>query len=776
MGAVGSGGVATRFPFPGRSGRGALCEAVTGGVRRSRSRTRTAVRARCALWTLLGTAVVLAIMPGKAWGDGIFEAISGNVETNYSFRSTKVTDASGNTTRTEINNYNPRFTLNVNYNLFPKLNLNAGATYERNLADPVDEDVLRRTDVTKFRPYVWLTFRDPMYNVAFGYDLREDTVKASGLKTTLTQENYNASLDWRPEGLPRTQLQYTKSNTNDGTGSVLDTESDTARLKSEYVYRGLDVTYSGTYINTRDKIRDFQSTQWSNEGRLIYSATLFNGRTSLSSDNRVNVTTFDTTGAGQGQIGLPVFPFAGLSALDDTPIDGALVPNPALIDGNLVVGAGVNIGRPPLGGDTKRRNLGIDFLSATELNSLQVWTDKELPFEIASTYSWDIYLSTDNLNWTFYQTIPSAPFGPFLNRFELNFPTVRTRYIKVVTRPLSSAVPIPPGFANPEQILITEIQAFLNKPAREIKGSTTRVFQNYTLDVKTKILSSPGLYHDFNAYFTYLDPDGQQQYNVSNGLFLNHSFNPILSTSANASVEFGSQQDESRVAFLYYASLLATPLKTLSNNLVFSGNNQSTGGQASRSNTAILYNTAQLYKGIDANLNLGLLFSTDDQGGGGSISRRDMYVNVGTTVTPNSTMSLTLYYIGKKSHSTGGGQTGSGDTMEHRLDIGASWSPFPALFLSATVDYATVTDQKANIQQNYGLSWTPFPDGQLQFSFFYNDSYFPDRSRTLQPTLRWYFSPRRRSYIDLSYQLSASDSGGVKIESNTISSTLKIYF
>ncbi|MBP1777007.1 MAG: hypothetical protein H6Q86_3017, partial [candidate division NC10 bacterium] len=78
--------------------------------------------------------------------------------------------------------------------------------------------------------------------------------------------------------------------------------------------------------------------------------------------------------------------------------------------------------------------------------------------------------------------------------------------------------------------------------------------------------------------------------------------------------------------------------------------------------------------------------------------------------------------------------------------------------------------------QNYGLNWTPFPDGQLQFSFFYNENYYPDRSTIIQPTLRWYLTSRRHSYLDLSYQRNRSESAGQKTETDIVSTSVKIYF
>ena len=399
-------------------------------------------RALCVLPSVV--VFIAVVVPGEPWGDGIFEGVTGSVESNYSFVSTKTTDAAGNTTKITANNYANRFTLNVNYNLFPKLNLNAGGTFEDDITVPVNTDTIERTEFRRIRPYVFLTLRDPVYSGSLGYDLREDTVRTSGLpKTTLTQDNYTATFDWRPEGLPWTNVAYTKTNTHDGDRSVVDTEKDYLYLKSQYRYQGLDLWYVGTYTNTQDKIRNFETTEWSNEGRLAYSTTLFNGRTSLSTDNRVNVTNIDTT-----QRQLTVFALAGLSVLSDTPATVTLDPNPALINGNQTASAGVNIGLPALGGDTRQRNLGLDFLVPQQLSRLLVWVDigvnATLPAVISDSFLWEVYTSTDNVNWTLYRAGTPAPFGPFDKRFEISFPSVTTRYIKVVTRPLSAAVIIPP--------------------------------------------------------------------------------------------------------------------------------------------------------------------------------------------------------------------------------------------------------------------------------------------------------------------------------------------
>src|SRR4030043_1258702 len=64
---------------------------------------------------------------------GIFQGFSGNFDLNYSFFSSKTKLASGETIKTETNTYNPRFTLNLNTNIFPNLKLDAGALFEGTL-------------------------------------------------------------------------------------------------------------------------------------------------------------------------------------------------------------------------------------------------------------------------------------------------------------------------------------------------------------------------------------------------------------------------------------------------------------------------------------------------------------------------------------------------------------------------------------------------------------------------------------------------------------------
>jgi hypothetical protein len=69
--------------------------------------------------------------------------------------------------------------------------------------------------------------------------------------------------------------------------------------------------------------------------------------------------------------------------------------------------------------------------------------------------------------------------------------------------------------------------------------------------------------------------------------------------------EDGKEVDKKRVAYVYNASIVADPLRTLRNSLVFSGRDEEIDEKPNDTHSIFLYNAAQLYQGIDLNLNGG---------------------------------------------------------------------------------------------------------------------------------------------------------------------------
>jgi hypothetical protein len=731
---------------------------------------------------------------GVARADGILEAINFNEEAFYTLLSTKTTDASG-TTKTDVTTYGSRTNARINYNLLPKLNLNAGGFFEKNWATFSNGDEID-TEITRIRPYIWLTLGDSQFNTAVGYDRSDDTTDTDGVDTTLTRSTYNFNLNWRPPGLPWTQVRYTRTETKDDPQELIDATQDLYFVKSEYAWRGLETYYAGTYLTTRDDLQRADSTQLTHEGKLFYATRPFlDGRITFSTDHRVRWSELTTEGPANLLLGsttaLAIPAATGLSAIDDTPISDPLAANAALNDGDVVTSGGVNIGFTGLG--QPRRNVGLDLGAVQTVTTLRVWVEgfgvTPLPADITNFFSWEIYTSADNLNWTLHATVAPAPFGPFDRRFEITFSAVSTRYIKAVTRPLPGGVVGATDSSAFTTIFVTEVQAFVDQTAPGTGAGRqrfTQLFRSHNVELRAILFRTPSLYYRFFGDYREFDQDIDPIYTISNGLFFTHRLSRIFSTSANASIEFGEERGESRSAVLYYASLGATPLPTLTDSLVVSGNTQWLGQTTTKTNSVVLYNAAQLYRGLDATLNLGVNFLSEETADGQELDRTEYYVNVGAGITPHPNLTTSAYYLGRIIETSGGTAiradgslfTGGQQITEHRFDVGVSFTPFRTLALTATTNIVAETDRDTQVTQNFGANWAPFPDGTLQFSFFYAENRLPDESesRIIQPTLRWYLTPRRRSYLEATYQKSTLDGNAFKSESDLFTARLNIFY
>lgn len=711
---------------------------------------------------------VSVLLPRIANAQGLIQGISGLLEFNYSFLTSKTKDATGVTTKTDTSNYNPRFTLNIDTKIFPNLRLHAGGIAEFIKMDFESSGIDTKTNITRFRPYIDLTLETPLYTAGLGYIMRQEKTKTTDSPSvTLINEEYNAILGWRPEGLPNIDIRLKRSNNYDENKVLRNIQEDSINLTSRYTYRGLQLNYYGAFLHTMDDLNNLDVKQLTHSGRVAYGGSFFDRRVSVNTTYDILHQEVRTTSEGTGFVTLQVFAFAGLSKIDDTlpPVPITLDQNPALVDGNTTASAGIDlISNIPL----VRRQLGFDFLNPAEVNQILVWVDRELSAPIASSFSWDIFISDDNLNWTHWAGPITASFGPFENRFEINFPNIipAKRYIKVVTTPLSRTPLVPPN------IFVTELQAFLRQSATTVQGKTKRTSHIYNLDVKARILDNPIIFYDFYYFFNKALPGDQKRYSLSNGFSANHQFSRVFSGTARVAREDGEEDDEKRVAYIYNASITADPLRTLRNSLVFSGREEEIGGRPNNTRSIFLYNTAQLYQGIDVNLNGGLNFLEEETG----VKARDIVINLGAQIIPHRTMTLGLNYSETMSRRRGG-ERGTFSTSTRRLDLNVNYNPFRTLYFLAYIQVIAEKGEDLQTIQNYSVNWSPFPDGALQFNFAYNENLRSEdnaKERNFIPSVRWKIT--KRSYIDLSYQIISSESKVQKVNSQVISSSLKTFF
>lgn len=723
--------------------------------------------ARIAAATMLALPALLAVS-GILVRESRAEGLSGYLEFDYGRNDTDTADAGGRTTSTKSDTFTQLYSLTLEKKIYPNLNFFASGTFQDRDTSFESEGLKNDTTTTTRRPYVGLNLRTPLYFAEAAYSGNEEKVKTTGSSITTVRDSFISTLYWRPDRFPDFKLQYQWDHLYDKERRNVDTVTDGFQLTSNYLpVENLRLYYQGTIRNTEQRIKDTTSEETINNARVNYSNNWLRRRITFSLDYTYNRQDVETTTAGAGELGFPVFPFTGLSALSDTPENVVLASNPALIDGNLAASAGINLGLPPPGGDTRLRNIGLDFLAATEVNTFYVLVDRDVA-QVADAFTWRIYTSADNQNWALRQTVSPAIYSPTFNRFEIRITNVNARYVKVVTAPLSPAVPF--ASANPV-ILVTELQAEVRRPASEVAGKRTSTFQNGTVDFRAVLQEAFALTYEFTHTFSKRDP-GDLQYTVSNGLSFFRQFNKVFSGRGRISFENGEEKDGHREALIYTASLTAVPFQTLYQSLLFSGRDQTFAGRRSTTNSIFLYNIAKFYEGIDGNLGAGINFQEDDTG----LKTKGTQVNAGATFVPNRKVNLTLFYNGTTNVTSGGNLQGETRNYTRAGEADLAITPVPTVYLfgSYRIEQSTTTARRDIL--NFTVNWSPFPDGTFHMSFFYNETVRSDDSqeRSIVPSLRWYFTTR--SYLNLSYENLKTESPTLSTSSNVYSGTVRITF
>ncbi len=717
-------------------------------------------------------------------GTAAANSITGSAELDYSNFRTSTTDASGDKTETRSHSFDQQYTLNMDLTLYPTIRLKAGGLFEQDDSTFKSGTLDTKSTDRTIYPFVDLTLSTPLYNLGVGYDRREEKQSTSGApSTTLVNEDYHGAFGWRPEGLPWLSLLYTKTNTYDTLHQIEDITTDKASANLKYTgVRGLDLNYQGTYTKTDDKINLLQTTDYTHLARATYSGQFFNNRVSLNSSANVAFETTETSTTGTGTVLFQVFPSVGLFSLTNDPINVTLASDPALIDGNLTASAGINIGVPPLGGDITPRNIGLDFFDPQTIDTLYVFVSvpqnviNTFP-QLAGSFSWDIYTSIDNIRWTLYQPSVHGTFDSLQNRFVISFPALPTpsRYVKVVVSPLTAAAVVAAGlnpndFAN---IFVTEMQSFLSKQAAQVRGTTTRDSQLYNLDVRTRILNVPQLFYDLTFFLSHTGgANSITRYTLANSLFVFHTFNSVYSGSGSIGVENGHDVTGNRQAFVYTATIRQVPLRTLSQSLVFSGRAEDTGGQSTSSNSVSLTNTAALYKGIDVNASAAISSARVVTG-----EKDDtMSFIFGANVMPHRTLTLSLNYSVNRTEQTGG-EAGPTTTKTQRVDTSASYRPFQTVYLFASYSLLATAGSPTNTLQNYGINFSPFPEGTLQFNFAYTQNFNSidnSKSTLISPSVTWEITSR--TFLDVSYLDLKSTAISQSSHSKSYTLTLRKYF
>jgi len=702
---------------------------------------------------------------GMAMADGI----SGSVELLGSTTDSKSTDASGLSTTSKSNTFFQRYQLNYTEALFPYVNLRAGISYDKTMTESTDATGETRSADTNLFPSAALTFNNPFVSSGVGYSKREEKIESTGVSpVTNIMETMNAFLGLRPLGLPTLDMQFTRSHLFDTAYQTTDIVNDLFSASTQYTpVKNLDLGYSVTLNNNNDRLNNVEFDSVSQNERAAYSNRFFDNRVAFSANYNGSQSTSETSSGGGGKVNFQLFPFSGLSSISDTPTLDTLSPNQALIDGNLTASSGINIGRGvSLGGDLRLRNVGLDFVSTTAVNTLYVYVDRQLPTSVSNAFTWYIYTSSDNQNWTLYNTITPATFNPFFNRFELLFPDVTTRYIKASVRPLPVSVVPPPG-TDISNIYITELQSFISKASAQVAGQSTSRIEFYDVSVRTSLLQDRSLV--YSIYYSQANRSGGSSTSLlSNALSINRQLSTIFSAMARIQRDDTRDVTGNSTTYIGTTSLMAAPLPTLSHSLVLSYRSQETPGLTSSSESVFLNNTAALYPGIDVNLSGGINFASDTTGA----TTNSTLINAGASIVPNKSLSMGVNHSETESTQS---QIGTNRAVSTTANV--AWSPFATVYLAYSISMTSAAGVQSQTLQSYAANWAPFAGGALAFSLGYSetlDSTNMSVDRALTTGMEWRVGPR--IYFTAAYSITESKASSQSTEAKILSTDLRMSF
>ena len=711
------------------------------------------------------SAAALAALSFPAFADDL----SGYVEFSYTCATSENEFIGVPLTRTDGTSYRRRVNLRWSRQLFPHLVAEAGAYYER-VDDTLDvNDFERESTRSKLRPFVRLSLRSPMLLGQIGWDRNQETNRTDDLaRLRLTRDTFLGTAAWTPSELPSVRLELSRVDDRDDTRELEDRTETALRLTSQYLpIESTRLYYRGAWSRTEDRVDGSSFRTISHNGQVNFADAFFDSRWELGGTLDVTYRNTRVESQGTGEILIPVLPVGGLFALDDTPDEGLLASLPALVDGNTLVGTAVNLGLVPPAGDDRPRNFGVDLGLERDVNVFRVWVDRDLPFEIASTFSWEIWTSPDARFWSRAAVVPIAPFGPFDNRFELRFPDVLARYIKVVARPLAPTVPDASSYPS---ILVTELEPLSSRPTNDFENERSDTRTLAQANSRLRILDRPDLFYE-TTYYLVTSSNGPTSWTLSNGLSVRHQFNEVWGVSGRVAREDGLDQDRDRTGYVYSGAVTAVPLEKLRHSLIVSGVLDDTGGFKTQNHGVILNTTALVYQGVDLNFLFGKSYSETFE-----FASDAVLVGAGATLIPHPTVTMTLRFdnrdatISRESVPDETDRTRSGEA-------GVAYSPLPSVYLFASRRKEERTREGARTVDAFAFSWSPFPGGALQVSVSYNETRYSDRneiSKIFVPFVRWNIRPK--SYVEIAYQALNRESDLGRTNDDIVTATLRLGF
>ena len=707
--------------------------------------------------------------------------VSAQMQPGYQSSTTTSRDAAGTESRFDSEQWVQRYRLGVEQQLYPTLTFSAGG----NLLWTMGSSEATGGQLSEFDNRRWSTFArlawgGPVLNGGLDYSRTwDDAETRSGGITSeapgAVREAFGLSAGWRPADLPSLALRLRRSTAHDVARATMDQTSDEATAAVAYdPVKDLSLAYSLAYGGFEDHITGVTRTQLVNSLEASWGGRFLEGRGNAYLGYRISARTMDTRAPDSaGPVALQQFPLMGFSRIEafpDTPLQVDLRDsrNALLMNGDVATSAGINLGTAAGTAPIAYRNLGVQFQDViTKVAAIYVYVDRDVPADARGLFTWDVYQSSDNIQWA--PVVRTAvSFNAVALRFELTIEETQARYLKVVTKPLSSTLTVDPAY---REIFVTELQFYDLIPPEVARGTTSDVGGNLSATTRILLVPDLGFSYDFSGTLTH-GQDRPVTWAVVNGLSLSRRLSPVFAAAARVNrsdSNLGAGHDS---ANRWSASLSANPLPTLGGLVSYSGQLAEVGGGTAISNSATLSARADLYPGLAVNgLATGSIGRNELD-----VTSRSLFVSASTSIVPNRAVSLSGSVSYTTSTQRGGGKPDASD-RRGSVEAGASLSPFPALALSGSVSRQFGGVGRTATLASFAGAFSPFRGGDLQLRYGYQESLDVEadlRTRSHGPTARW--NIRTGWYLDGALSFMDTSAPAAVQHSRTASANLLITF
>ena len=617
---------------------------------------------RLLAFQLFWLSTIFLLFSGLLRSNAAAQGIRFHTQHTYLSSDTKTKiKATGQGIHSEFYGFNQRYNLDLSKTIFPYLTFQTGSLFEWNNTTSKTEGTKFDTEERLLQPFVGLSLTNPLWLGGINYRRTEIREDLTDLPTTENiRDEVNGNLVWQPAELPVFKMYYTLNHSYNHPKTLDQVEklfvSDTTytawgKLYFEHIY---------TRQDREDRLANLDTLEQTQFGKIEYTDNFFRDRLFLNTTYRIRYNSIEFP--ANATVQSPLQRFQGLSSLDDTPGEGALEVNAALIDGNLFASAGINIGTA--GDQTQAANIGVDLGVDVDVDQITIWVDRRLSASVANSFSWEVYTSPDNTDtstWTLVATVSPAPFGVFENRFDISFSSVKTRFIKVVTDALSPTIPGSADFTN---IFVTELEAFTTRSGLLGSNKSETVDHNYDLNLVARLTDKTRLGYNFEYLFLDREAPAEDRSQMTNNIYVNHAFNEIFSSHVRLQRTDTKEGDEDMIDYTYGASIRGAYLPTFNQTLAFSGENTKEDQGSTYNYSVFLRNNAILYRGWSAFADLGYSWNLDLN----DMRNSGTNVRLGTNLIPNDVINCNVTYRFSKTK-TRNDQTTESSTSELDFEL-----------------------------------------------------------------------------------------------------------